>query len=716
MKISVVVPLYTNETSKVGQLIKLFRQQTIGYKNIELVFLCNESSGELKEQLQIPTGELNTNIIFTKDKLDIGALKGEYVSFCKLSYKFRLNVYEEMYNLIRKKEYDFVSIPLDIKGRASIDDKNILGSDFDTLTSLKLIKKETLMRKEFSFLSKGNIEDISYVNVKLYLMGVKYAFSPKINYKDKAAFDDQYIIHAIDEMESICNLLIKDYGSDFDGRLNKLLMKRMLYLADKNIFLDQVEVGYQQRLFNTLRELHSISNNDVLNDSKVYHGFINLLSQGLDEEAIQYMKLLRSKRYWYGQSQKYEKYFEKNPHNLTDSLSWKVTKPIRYAETAFRNIKEIMYKAFIIFLSLFVKIQKGNKEIWLIGEREDQAEDNGYFFFKYCRENHTRQKVYYIINKDSPHVEKVKKYGNVIYHSSLKHKVYMLAADMYLSAWVFEECSYPKPNDKFIRLFKKNIANKRNICLQHGVIIQNISPYLRKDKYNQDFIISSSEAEKKIIMQTLGYEDEDVLVTGLARFDNLQNRKTKKQILIMPTWRRELSNVSRAQFVQSEYYQTYRNLLTRKSFLDMIEQHNISVKFYVHSQMQKFMSEFEVDHPNIEFLIKANSIVSELLKESALLITDYSSVSLDFLYMDKPVVLYQFDPHNNHHVPTKEIKYSDIGKIVSTEDDLIKNVKEIVDNKFKTNKQYLKNSNRIFKYKDGHNSERIYELIKQKKS
>lgn len=184
----------------------------------------------------------------------------------------------------------------------------------------------------------------------------------------------------------------------------------------------------------------------------------------------------------------------------------------------------------------------------------------------------------------------------------------------------------------------------------------------------------------------------------------------------MPTWRRHLLNVNKAQFLQSDYYKVYKSLIENKDFLNLIEKKNIEVKFYIHSQMQKFMDEFVVKHPKIEFLVKSNATVSELLKESALLITDYSSVSSDFLYMEKPVIMYQFDPHNNHHAPCEEIRYSDLGYIVSKEQALIKQINKVMDDNLKISKRYLANSKRIFKYKDTKNAERIYKVIKEKTS
>lgn len=184
----------------------------------------------------------------------------------------------------------------------------------------------------------------------------------------------------------------------------------------------------------------------------------------------------------------------------------------------------------------------------------------------------------------------------------------------------------------------------------------------------------------------------------------------------MPTWRRHLFRINKTNFLKSDYYKAYRDLIANKDFLEMIERHNIPVKFYIHSQMQKFMSHFITDHPNIEFLVKSTATVSELLKESALLITDYSSVSSDFLYMNKPVIMYQFDPHNNHHTAVEEIKYSDLGRIVSTETEVVSAVQEVIKNDFVLSEPYVQNSNRIFTYKDQHNSERIYQVIKEKTS
>ena len=40
-----------------------------------------------------------------------------------------------------------------------------------------------------------------------------------------------------------------------------------------------------------------------------------------------------------------------------------------------------------------------DRDVWIITERQDQARDNGYVFFKYVREKYPKQKIVYIIEK-----------------------------------------------------------------------------------------------------------------------------------------------------------------------------------------------------------------------------------------------------------------------------------------------------------------------------
>lgn len=57
--------------------------------------------------------------------------------------------------------------------------------------------------------------------------------------------------------------------------------------------------------------------------------------------------------------------------------------------------------------------------------------------FKYIREKHPEQKVYYIINKKNKiDYEKVKKLGEVIEYNSFQHKIALILSNVYISTHI----------------------------------------------------------------------------------------------------------------------------------------------------------------------------------------------------------------------------------------------------------------------------------------
>ena len=76
------------------------------------------------------------------------------------------------------------------------------------------------------------------------------------------------------------------------------------------------------------------------------------------------------------------------------------------------------------------------------------------------------------------------------------------------------------------------------------------------------FVVSSGY-EQKIIHDYFGYDNEEIIITGLARWDVLEDKSdpAHKEILLMPTWRSWLEDISEEQFKKSEYYQRYKAYL-----------------------------------------------------------------------------------------------------------------------------------------------------------
>ena len=75
-----------------------------------------------------------------------------------------------------------------------------------------------------------------------------------------------------------------------------------------------------------------------------------------------------------------------------------------------------------------------HRNIWLICERENEARDNGYWFFKYMCENHPEIESVYAINTKGTDFNKVRTIGKTIQFGSLKHWIYYFSAKYNISS------------------------------------------------------------------------------------------------------------------------------------------------------------------------------------------------------------------------------------------------------------------------------------------
>lgn len=352
------------------------------------------------------------------------------------------------------------------------------------------------------------------------------------------------------------------------------------------------------------------------------------------------------------------------------------------------------------------------KDIWLVGERPYKAQDTGYHFFKYMRENHPNKNVYYVIEEDSPELKNIEGYGNILHFKSKKHILYVLVATRIIGSH-HADYLYPLRTDEFKRKVK---ATK--VFLQHGVIgTKNTVHFYGKTStsFDTDLFLVSSDFEKNIIVKDFGYEPKEVQVTGLSRFDSLfkPDIAPKRQLLIIPTWREWL--VSEDRFIESEYFSRYRSLINNKTLHDLAEKYNFKIIFCLHPNMQVFTPYFQ-DSP-IKVVSQGEIDVQHLIKESAMMLTDYSSVAFDFSFLNKPVLYYQFDRarfigKKGSHLDLDE----DLpGDITFEETEVLTHIENYAENNFKMKLEHKQKATKFLKYKDTQASQRIYHAVKKAK-
>ena len=377
--------------------------------------------------------------------------------------------------------------------------------------------------------------------------------------------------------------------------------------------------------------------------------------------------------------------------------------------------KYYMREKIALWLYFFFGFYYRKKKIWLIYEKfAETAQDNSYYFFKYCVDEKKRKNVYYVIKKESPDYRNLAGYEeHVLEFMSIRHLLYLLASKLLISSETKSHAYIYQANRGIIR---QKLIKKAYVFLQHGVIaLKKVDVLWRKGLHNSaDLFVVSSEFEKEIIKKYFKYNDKDIIITGLSRWDHLQDRSAgKKEILLMPTWRNWIDEVQDEKFIHSEFFINYSNLLNSERFQQMLRSNNITLNFYLHPKFMKYVNHFTPRCPNIRIIRFGELPINELIMRSSLLITDYSSVSWDMYYLGKPIIFFQFDidQYNFYHGSYMDMDKDLFGDRVFSIDELLDVLNEYIKNEFKEKPLFQARRPNYFKYVDKNNSKRIYDEI-----
>lgn len=392
----------------------------------------------------------------------------------------------------------------------------------------------------------------------------------------------------------------------------------------------------------------------------------------------------------------------KNPDSALNS---KDIKAIKKTRTEYFKTKEML---------------KGRR-IWIHFDKLFKAGDNGEYMFRYSMANERNGiEHYYIINGEAPECERLKKEfpGHILIYGTQKCKSYGLLAENIIATHpdIIEFLGIGKTEKHYV----KDLYNPNLICIAHGVTIQKNADYQNRLYDNTMFYTTSSEYEVDHLKKPVyGYSDDEIALTGMARFDGLVNRD-KKQILITPTWRRSIvgdsgrntaRNYSDA-FRQSSYYKIYNSLINDERIIQTAKRKGYRVIFLLHPLMSAQAEDYD-RNDYVDFLQASGDMSYEkILTESSLMVTDYSGIHYDFGYMRKPVIYYQ-----PKEVPMRfeeggmKFKTMGFGPLCTEYEEAVSLICEYVENDCRMPETYKANADDFFAFDDCGNCSRIYDEI-----
>lgn len=421
-----------------------------------------------------------------------------------------------------------------------------------------------------------------------------------------------------------------------------------------------------------------------------------------------------------------KKRITRNEINLTDhymvypyitadrsfALTYREKKPYENRMNRFKeNVAYIVYRIF--------RKQLEKKKIWIGYEKDASvAQDNGYQFFNYCYQNDKKEHYYFVIKTDSPDYQDIKhQQDKILKFMSFKYMLYMYGAELMVS-------SESKGHSYDIRIQKGRLHNilktKPFIFLQHGVIALKSVDYVFNKRRNKEISLFavSSDFEKNIIHNNFGFDESEIMVTGLTRWDVLEdksiNQKNKK-IFVMPTWRSWMDGIQEKDFVKSNYFKHYKELLESKELNNILIKNNITLHFMLHPKFSEYSDKFTIHGERIKTHSFGDVKINEMLMESSLLVTDYSSVSFEFFYMKKPIIFYQFDREDYERYQGTYLDFDKdlFGDAVFELDNLLTQIDYYIQNNYQENSKYVGLRNKYFKYTDRNNSKRTFEAVRK---
>lgn len=363
---------------------------------------------------------------------------------------------------------------------------------------------------------------------------------------------------------------------------------------------------------------------------------------------------------------------------------------------------------------------------WLFMDRDTQADDNAEHLYRYIRRHHPEVNAWFILRETSHDWQRLKEEGfRLLAFGSFMHRVALLNAEHLISSHADPYVAQYLPAEHYGDLMQFHYT-----FLQHGVIKDDLSGWLN-DRPIRHFITSARAEYESIVADDSGYRytSREVVLTGMPRHDALIHQRaqlpTPGRIVIMPTWRHSLvgktlgmtnDRTRNPYFAQSTYFKAWHGLLTDTRLLWMAKQHGCEIVFFPHANMQPYLDEFEA--PQVQVLgHKDVGSIQELFLDTAVLITDYSSVAFELAYLERPVLYYQFDAeeiYQGGHFMRKG--YFDhhkhgFGPVCTTRKEVLDSLLPMLASKGQPALPYSQRMKDFFAFRDGHCCERVLNVV-----
>lgn len=292
-------------------------------------------------------------------------------------------------------------------------------------------------------------------------------------------------------------------------------------------------------------------------------------------------------------------------------------------------------------------------DAWLVMDRVSQAGDNGEHLYRHLMNDRPEINAYFVLSRASSDWDRLFLEGfRLIEYGSDECIALSLNSIYKISSDATYDVQYPAdPN-----LYGRDSA--KIIFLQHGITQHDLSAWLNPKQIS--LMITATPDEHESIAgdgSPYKYTGKETTLTGFPRFDRLYRKSNgesplaKTRLLVMPTWRQELKDLLVAcssgderslVFEGTEYGRSWLAVLNDPAIINAAEEQGLQLTFLAHPSLEEFVDDLTIpDH--VQILRHRDVLLQDVLIESKVVVTDYSSIAFDAAYTGSTLFYYQFD-------------------------------------------------------------------------
>ena len=383
-------------------------------------------------------------------------------------------------------------------------------------------------------------------------------------------------------------------------------------------------------------------------------------------------------------------------------------------------------------IHIYGKLKKSGIHLFF-GEHRGKFIGNNKYFYLYLK-NRFKTDVYWVTNDKNLYSELKSEGIDVLDFGTKGFYKYLFRA----SFFYFDNMNWQRELP-WLQFFKT-----KKIHMSHGVglkmtekmqipeefltsLTQMEKQRLEKKIFKNDLLISTSEFyAKNVSYPAYGTPMRDIILSGYPKNDLFYRDMPGENIFSDKSVLKKIDQFIEKKYKIIVYAPTFRDMDINFKYSNLIKFTELNDFLLQNKLILVFKGHTSYNESGLQSLKKASNILIydnvkdgyPLLKRSELLITDYSSIFMDYLHHKKPVIFFNYD-YEEYMEQHRALQFDYFKMTPGPKAANLSQLKKwilyfLVEKKDEYKKVRDEIFDLAFKYVDGSSSERIYNIIKEK--